>query len=834
VTLDLAEIQGLVLSGYGDRPCAKFVLFAIEDVTRARAWLAALAERVQYGSFLATSKSEPPFLADVCINVAFTYEGFARLGLPRDALLGFSGSFRGGMAAPHRARQLGDDGPSAPERWLWGGPGQPSVHGVLLVYTGSDDGDPHEDEQCAVEITREVSAEHGLRALATRDTLPMQRANRAEHFGFADGISNPSLASLARPDKRDVIPDGEVVLGYPNAYGKHGLGPLVAPEADARGDLPESREKPGRRDFGKNGSYLVFRELSQDVATFWRFMTEAAATLPERPSPVWLASRMIGRWPNGQPVTQVPETDDPHRESSDNDFGYHDMKDYFGTACPIGAHIRRTNPRETLLPVPHDPPLSEDVADPERAAQRSDVTDRHRLVRRGRSYGPRRSASFDLAQLTEPDDATRGLHFLCVVANIRRQFEFVQGTWIINPNFAGLSRDPDPLLGARRTYPFEASSFVIPGCPARFVDGVQRFVETRGGAYFFLPSRSALRYLGQGPTRPRAATEGEAQEEALANELVLLERTKVERDFAAQTAPQQARRAFHARSHGVVRATLQVDGTLPAPWHSRLFQPGACYPAWVRFSSSAPGTRDDRARNLHGLAIKVMEVAPHPRATTYESRTQDFVLIDAPRLMASTLAELVALERAAVRGKLALAAHFVRHPGQLRALYAISSRPSHPLARVYNSVTPFAYGPERAVRWVVRLRRGEQLVPSAPGPTALRDALRAQLAKGPVVLELCVQNRGTRAIPLDDAGHAWRVPDERVATLTLHPEGFDDPAQEALGERLSFNPWNALEEHRPLGALNAARKLVYRSLYELRMRLGGQQPEEPPRWHARS
>ncbi len=99
------------------------------------------------------------------------------------------------------------------------------------------------------------------------------------------------------------------------------------------------------------------------------------------------------------------------------------------------------------------------------------------------------------------------------------------------------------------------------------------------------------------------------------------------------------------------------------------------------------------------------------------------------------------------------------------------------------------------------------------------------------MLELCVQNRGTRrALPLDDPSAAWPVADERVATLTLHPEGFGEPAQEALGEQLWFNSWNALWEHRPLGTVNAARKLAYRSVYELRTRLNGKLPLEPTPW----
>ena len=823
--LELNEIQGLVLSGYAERPCAKYVVFAIDDAGRARSWLRRLVDRLQYGEYIATTRREPPFLNEVCLNLALTYAGLARLGLPYEALLGFSGSFRGGMAAPHRARQLGDDGASAPERWRWGGPACDEVHGVLLVYAGSDDGDPGEDERCASEAAREVCAEHGLRQLSVRDTLPIQQKNRAEHFGFADGISNPNLAGLSRSKNPDVIPNGEILLGYRNAYGKYGMSPLLCEDDPGGALLPASRVKPRRRDFGRNGSYLIFRELSQDVGRFWQFMEQASEALPERPGPIWVASRFVGRWPNGAPVTRYPTIDDPHRESSENDFGYHDHADFFGTACPVGSHIRRTNPRETLLPVPHDPPLASDVADRALARQRAAIKDRHRLLRRGRIYGPRCAERFDLEALKGADTRDRGLHFLCFVANIRRQFEFVQGTWVVNPNFAGLSRDPDPLLGARRSYPFEASSFALPGCPARFVDGVPRFVETRGGAYLFMPSRSALRYLAAIGREVELTPSPQPTASAVDRELEQLEREKVERDLQAQPEPRRAKRAFHPRCHGIVRALLEVDEDLPSPFHAGVFVPGARYPAWVRVSSGSFEARSDERRNLHGLAIKLMNVPRSARASEFEANTQDFLLVDAPRLMFEGAREALELERAA-RNWRSFALYVARHPRVLVALRSITSAPAHPLERTYNSITPFAYGEGRAVRWVVRLARGEVLTPAPPGPDRLRHALRAQLARGPVRLEFCVQNRGSRPLPLEDARVDWRVPEERVAALTLLPDGFDTPLQEELGEALSFNPWHGLRDHLPLGALNRTRWL-YRGLYELRMRLRGKLPFEP-------
>ena len=146
--------------------------------------------------------------------------------------------------------------------------------------------------------------------------------------------------------------------------------------------------------------------------------------------------------------------------------------------------------------MPHDPESSGDPRDKDVRTERLALTNHHRILRRGRAYGPPVDESYDTdALLRESSVEERGLHFLCFNANLSRQFEFVQSNWAQNPAFAGLSSDPDPLIGANREVPFRASDFTIQGCPVRRVRELPRVVETRGGAYFFMPSRSALEYL---------------------------------------------------------------------------------------------------------------------------------------------------------------------------------------------------------------------------------------------------------------------------------------------------------------------------------------------------
>jgi deferrochelatase/peroxidase EfeB len=173
---------------------------------------------------------------------------------------------------------------------------------------------------------------------------------------------------------------------------------------------------------------------------------------------------MVGRWPSGAPLVKAPDQD-AEALADDNDFTYRD--DPRGLACPIGAHIRRANPRDSL------------GTDPAGSLRTSD---RHRLLRRARSY--------DLGR-----DGGTGLYFICLAGDLGRQFEFVQHTWLNNATFNGLYDDADPLTGPRDP---AGATFTVPGRPVRRrYRGLPQFIRTRGGAYFFLPGISAVRYLAQ-------------------------------------------------------------------------------------------------------------------------------------------------------------------------------------------------------------------------------------------------------------------------------------------------------------------------------------------------
>jgi Dyp-type peroxidase family len=261
-----------------------------------------------------------------------------------------------------------------------------------------------------------------------------------EMMGFNDCISQPAVAGFREdrvPGER-VIQPGAFLLGHPNEYGVLPPTPAVPDGYDPRQILPRLATPTGYRDIGRNGTYLVFHKLEQDVAAFWRYIQHQAGG--DEREMIVLASKFVGRWPSGAPLMLAPEWDDPalggDRERN-NDFNYLAL-DPMGFRCPIGAHIRRSNPRDSLS---GDPP-----------AVALTTTGRHQLLRRGVPYG---DPLFRLEDLDagkppkdlRPDGKPRGLHFLALNASIGNQFEFVMQEWFNNGHFQGLFGTRTPSSG---------------------------------------------------------------------------------------------------------------------------------------------------------------------------------------------------------------------------------------------------------------------------------------------------------------------------------------------------------------------------------------------------
>jgi deferrochelatase/peroxidase EfeB len=281
-TLDLQDIQGLIIRGYGDLKAACYVLLEISNAFSAKAWLNAVADTVTTGQTRATEKA---------FNVAFTYTGIQKLGLEAPIAMMFSNEFITGMITSHRSLLLGDLGESAPTQWYWGGPNNKAIDMVFMLFAV-------DDQQLADIYTAfaKTLAVNGLQEVLKLDTSDI---GDKEHFGFRDGISQPVIEGL--PDTEiplNTVKAGEFLLGYPNEYGLYTDRPLLQPELDPRGLLPHDNSGSGNADLGRNGSYLVFRQLRQDVRAFWQRppKTRMAAVIPTH------ASSLPRRWWDAGPA----------------------------------------------------------------------------------------------------------------------------------------------------------------------------------------------------------------------------------------------------------------------------------------------------------------------------------------------------------------------------------------------------------------------------------------------------------------------------------------------------------------------------------------------------
>lgn len=487
---DLKDIQAILISGFGHLPCASYMLLRVTEPAAARRWLAGITDKIT------TSEGKQE---GTSLNVALTHRGLAQLGLDGETLATFSRPFLEGMATEHRSRILGDADENAPANWNWGGNDTARAVDILLLVFAVD-----EDTLDAALAEKRADFAHS--GVAELQTLGAGRQpDSHEHFGFADGMGQPAIEGTAPAQKasaRNVIKAGELLLGYINDYGKPADSPMVKAARDPKpllllpravdGPTGATAAQPAVHDLGRNGTYLVFRQLAQNVALFRHFVDEATRGLDgqlDRSASDRLAAKFVGRWQNGAPLVLSPDADDPALSDAD-DFGYRDS-DAHGFKCPIGSHVRRSNPRDTLGP---DGPTAIATAN------------RHRILRRGRSYGHRPNDP------RVADTIDRGLLFLCLNSDIERQFEFVQQTWVNNPVFGGLNGEVDPLIGninkteTSSVNPNQGNSdngdaprdaiFTMQADPLRArVHNLERFVTVKGGAYFFLPSIRALRYL---------------------------------------------------------------------------------------------------------------------------------------------------------------------------------------------------------------------------------------------------------------------------------------------------------------------------------------------------
>jgi Dyp-type peroxidase family len=403
-------------------------------------------------------------------------DGLIRLGFGNqpgnEGLDGFPAAFRQGMAIKARTRVLDDIGRSAPEHWLWGSEQRP-VDMVAVCYAATPE-TLDADIQAMLQVAGKAKVE-----LVAQLPLTINRKGKqaVEHFGFADGVSQPVIRGTPRANRHispmHLVAPGEFLLGYKDDSGFYPSSPTVPEAQDRAGILPALEtgqeeqlfgKKETMRDFGRNGSFMVVRQLEQHVSTFRTYCRHAAdlarkETGNPKLDPEWVAAKMVGRWQDGSSLVRNPNGR-PDREP-DNDFAFA-AEDPQGLKCPLGSHVRRSNPRDSL------------GSDPETQLR---INNRHRILRCGRSYRKGQEV---------------GLLFMCLNADIERQYEFMQQTWISSALAQGLMGAKDPTIGANEG----TGNFSIPvGEGQVLLRDLPSFVTTRGGGYFFMPSRSSLRYL---------------------------------------------------------------------------------------------------------------------------------------------------------------------------------------------------------------------------------------------------------------------------------------------------------------------------------------------------
>jgi Dyp-type peroxidase family len=459
LVLESADIQGIIISGYGKLNFSAYLFLQITNPVKGQLWLNYLLEHITS----AGCRNPSP-----AINLALTYSGLKQLRLPEEALDSFPSEFREGMADPERARKLGDVDLNSPQLWEFGSQndaGEQTIHALLILQTPSEN-ERHLLCQQHLELIQSLQ---GISVI--RIELGYMPADGKEHFGFQDSISQPDIEGSPKPQnpQQDILKAGEFILGYLNEDLNYPPTSTLPVDYDPNQTLPKLPEgqSPMQRDFGRNGSYLVFRKLQQDVFGFRRYFQDNFSCPQTREL---VKAKLVGRWPSGAPLSLAPHQDDDSLASK-NDFLFM-PSDASGYRCPVGSHIRRMNPRDSL------------GSDPQSSLK---GVQRRRIIRRGALYGPQ----LPLDAAGDDTHAERGLLFICINADIRRQFEFIQQTWVNNPTFNGLYDERDPLIGS------PSGAMTIPQEPVRQKINLPSFVQLKGGGYFFLPSLSALKFLAK-------------------------------------------------------------------------------------------------------------------------------------------------------------------------------------------------------------------------------------------------------------------------------------------------------------------------------------------------
>lgn len=433
--LELDDIQHLLLTRV-PALTGRYEFLSFHNAAEGRAWLEGIAAKV-----LSAQKAKESVDAQRrWVSVAFTWPGLRALGVKETYLATFPEEFRQGMVA--RAEILGDTGASHPKNWL-GGLANPNLHAIAILFAR----DASERERSTGEHRVHLAKTPSVEVLSSLDLDAVPPYDHAhDHFGYRDRLTDVAIEGTSvepTPGSGGFIKPGEFILGYPDEDGP----PVGLPQ-------PET--------LSRNGTFMAYRRLQEHVGAFREFLRQNGKTKEEQE---WVAAKLMGRWRSGAPLMFAPLKDDPalaEDPSRNNNFDYGKM-DPHGYAVPLGAHIRRMNPRDTAVNIR-----------------------RRRMLRRGATYGPA------LPEGSADDGVDRGIAAFVLCASLVRQFEFAQNVWINDPRFHELGNERDPIIGNQDG----TFDMTIPKRPVRRkIKGLPAFTTVKGGAYFFLPGIRGLHYL---------------------------------------------------------------------------------------------------------------------------------------------------------------------------------------------------------------------------------------------------------------------------------------------------------------------------------------------------
>jgi deferrochelatase/peroxidase EfeB len=477
--LELPDIQGFIVRGYR-MPIVRHFLLSVVTPAEARKLLGRLVSGDESDAPQITTAEDwhvgfapgpaddpndvPRCKPDYCLNVGITWQGLVALELKEKVpALSFKsfGAFISGAA--ERASLVGDVGESAPQNWI-GEFGKGSDHVMVTLHAISPEAmTTYSERLCELfaegDAFREIWRTDGMALMEIVDGKPTFTSKVP--FGYTDGVSMTTIR------------------GGPERYPPDHQQPCE-PWLFVLQDEAENYIVPEPRELGLNGSFAVFKMIETDVVGFENFLQSNK----DKIDPELLAAKVCGRWRNGVPLALSPDTDSPAGGlplDQLNNFEYVNADgsgDPRGVRCPVGAHMRRINPRGQPITGQGQPGGSNNT---------------HRLIRRGLPYGP----TYDP---TQPyDGLERGLLGYFINSSIENQYEFVLGHWVNDSEFAGSVRlnpkSKDPMIGTQD--PAE-SIFVIPqanGAPPIKVTGFSTFVKTKAAAYCFLPSITALKFI---------------------------------------------------------------------------------------------------------------------------------------------------------------------------------------------------------------------------------------------------------------------------------------------------------------------------------------------------